>query len=125
MSFFISEALAEAAPVATQPGIEGMLFPLGILLFFYMLFLRPQAKRAKEKKQMIESLAKGAEVVTSGGILGKVADVDDNFVKIEISENIFIQVQRHNIENIMPKGTFKTLHKKVSTTPIQLNKNVI
>ena len=123
MSFFISEALAEAAPVAAQPGIEGMLFPLGILLFFYMLFLRPQAKRAKEKKQMIESLTKGAEVVTSGGILGKVADVDDNFVKIEISENIFIQVQRHNIENMMPKGTFKTLHKKVTTTPT-LIKNV-
>jgi preprotein translocase subunit YajC len=52
-----------------------------------------------------------------------VADVDDNFVKIEISENIFIQVQRHNIENMMPKGTFKTLHKKVTTTPT-LIKNV-
>mgnify|MGYP000674521472 CR=1 FL=1 len=114
MSFFISDALAEGgAAAAQQPGIEGMLFPLGILAFFYILFLRPQAKRAKEKKQMVESLVKGVEVVTSGGILGKVADVDDNFVKIEISDNTFIQVQRHSIESMMPKGTYKAVHKKV------------
>ncbi|MCX7076975.1 MAG: preprotein translocase subunit YajC [Methylococcales bacterium] len=114
MSFFISDALAEGgAAAAQQPGIEGMLFPLGILAFFYILFLRPQAKRTKEKKQMVESLVKGVEVVTSGGILGKVADVDDNFVKIEISDNTFIQVQRHSIESMMPKGTFKAMHKKV------------
>lgn len=113
MSFFISDALAEGgAAAAQQPGLEGMLFPLAILAFFYVLFLRPQAKRAKEKKQMVESLAKGSEVVTSGGILGRVTDIDDNFVKIEISENIFIQVQRHNIESMMPKGTFKAMHKK-------------
>jgi preprotein translocase subunit YajC len=113
MSFFISDALAEAAPVAQQPGIEGMLLPLGVLLFFYFLFLRPQSKRAKEKKDMIASLKKGAEVVTSGGILGKVADMDDNFVKIEISDNIFIQVQRQGVENIMPKGTYKAVTKKI------------
>lgn len=115
MSFFISDAFAEGgAASAQQPGLEGMLFPLAILAFFYILFLRPQAKRAKEKKLMVENLAKGIEVVTSGGILGKVVDVDDNFVKIEISENIFIQVQRHNIESLMPKGTFKAMHKKVA-----------
>lgn len=115
MSFFISDALAEGGAVAAQqPGFEGMLFPLAILVFFYVLFLRPQAKRAKEKKQMIETLTKGSEVVTSGGILGKVAEVDDNFVKIEISENTFIQVQRHNIESMMPKGTFKAMHKKAA-----------
>lgn len=115
MSFFISDAFAEGgAAAAQQPGLEGMLFPLAILAFFYILFLRPQAKRAKEKKQMVENLAKGTEVVTSGGILGRVADVDDNFVKIEISENTFIQVQRHNIESLMPKGTFKAMHKKAA-----------
>jgi len=112
MSFFISDAVA-AAPAAGQPGIEGMLFPLGILVFFYFLFLRPQAKRAKEKKQMIAAIAKGAEVVTSGGILGKVADMDDNFVKIEIADNTFIQVQRHSIESMMPKGTYKAVTKKI------------
>ena len=111
MSFFISDALA-AAPAATQPGIEGMLFPLGILVFFYFLFLRPQSKRAKDKKQMIALMTKGAEVVTSGGILGKVADLDDNFVKLEICDNTYIQVQRQSIESMMPKGTFKAITKK-------------
>ena len=112
MSFFISDALAEAPAAAQQPGIEGMLFPLGILVFFYFLFLRPQSKKTKEQKQMLAALTKGAEVVTTGGILGKVADLDENFVKIEISDNTFIQVQRHAIASLMPKGTFKTITKK-------------
>ena len=112
MSFFISDALA-AAPAAQQPGLEGMLFPLGILAFFYFLFLRPQAKRTKEKKQMIAAIAKGVEVVTNGGILGKVADLDENFVKLEVSDNVFIQVQLQSIESMMPKGTYKAITKKV------------
>ncbi len=112
MSFLISDAVAAAAPAATQPGIEGLLFPLGILLFFYLLFLRPQSKRAKEQKEMLAALNKGSEVVTNGGILGKVADLDENFVRIEISDGVFIQVQRHAIANMMPKGTYKVLNKK-------------
>lgn len=112
MSFFISDAMAQAAPAVQQPGFEGMLFPLAILIFFYFLFIRPQSKRNKEQKQMLAALSKGAEVVTTGGILGKVAELDDNFVKLEVAENSFIQVQRHAIANMMPKGTFKTLNKK-------------
>jgi preprotein translocase subunit YajC len=118
MSFFISDAMAAAQPATQAPGIEGMLFPLGILLFFYFMFLRPQSKRAKEKKEMLAKMQKGAEVVTSGGILGKVVDLDDNFVKIEVSENIFIQVQRQSVENIMPKGTYKAVTKKISTNKV-------
>ena len=114
MSFFISDAMAQAAPTASQPGFEGMLFPLGILIFFYFLFIRPQSKRNKEQKQMLAALNKGSEVVTTGGILGKVADLDDNFVKLEVADNYFIQVQRHAIANMMPKGTYKTLNKKSS-----------
>ncbi|MGZ8191203.1 MAG: preprotein translocase subunit YajC [Methylococcaceae bacterium] len=113
MSFFISDAVAAAAPAAQQPGIEGMLFPVGILVFFYFLFLRPQSKRAKEKKEMIAAMTKGAEVVTTGGILGKVVDMDDNFLKLEICDNTFIQVQRQSIESMMPKGTYKAITKKV------------
>ncbi|PKM12736.1 MAG: preprotein translocase subunit YajC [Gammaproteobacteria bacterium HGW-Gammaproteobacteria-3] len=112
MSFFISDAFAQAAPAAQQPGIEGMLFPLGILVFFYFLFLRPQSKRAKEQKQMVASLTKGVEVVTTGGVLGKIADLDENFVKLEVGENTFLQVQRHAIANLMPKGTYKAIAKK-------------
>lgn len=114
MSFFISDAAAAAAPAAQSPGIEGMLFPLGVLAFFYFLFLRPQSKRTKEKKEMIAAITKGAEVVTSGGILGKVIDMDDNFVKLEICDNTFIQVQRQSIETMMPKGTYKAITKKVA-----------
>jgi preprotein translocase subunit YajC len=116
MSFFISDALA-AAPAAQSPGMEGLLFPAGILVFFYFLFLRPQAQRAKEKKQMIAAMGKGVEVVTSGGILGKVVDLDDNFVKLEVGDNIFIQVQRQSIESMMPKGTYKAVTKKSSQSP--------
>jgi preprotein translocase subunit YajC len=115
MSFFISEAIAEAAAPASQPGIEGMVFPLAILAFFYFMFIRPQSKRTKEQKAMLTALKKGTEVVTSGGILGKVAEVDDNFVKLEIAENNFIQVQRHAVANMMPKGTYKAVGKKSST----------
>ena len=72
MSFFISDAAAQAAPAASQPGVEGLLFPLAILVFFYFLFIRPQSKRNKEQKEMLNALSKGIEVVTSGGLLGKV-----------------------------------------------------
>ena len=112
MSFFISDAMAQAAPAAQQPGIEGLLFPLAILVFFYFLFIRPQSKRNKEQKAMLAALSKGAEVVTSGGLLGKVVEVDDNFVKLEICENTFVQVQRHGITTMMPKGTYKAVNKK-------------
>ena len=113
MSFFISDALA-AAPAAQSPGMEGLLFPVAILVFFYFLFLRPQAQRSKEKKQMLAALGKGTEIVTSGGILGKVVDLDDNFVKLEVGDNLFIQVQRQSIETMMPKGTYKAVTKKAS-----------
>ncbi|MCX7088696.1 MAG: preprotein translocase subunit YajC [Methylococcales bacterium] len=115
MSFFISDAVAAAAPTAAQPGIEGMLFPLGILLFFYLLFLRPQSKRAKEQKDMLTALSKGAEVVTTGGVLGKVVEVDANFVCLEVADGVLVQVQRHAIATLMPKGTYKTLNKKPKT----------
>ncbi len=113
MGFFISDAMAQAAPAAQQPGIEGLLFPLAILVFFYFLFIRPQAKRSKEQKQMLKELSKGTEVVTNGGVLGKVAEIDDNFVKLEVADNTFLQVQRHAIANMMPKGTYKTVGKKL------------
>ena len=113
MSFFISDAVAQAAtPAVQQPGMEGMLFPLAILVFFYFLFIRPQSKRTKEQKQMLAALAKGSEVATAGGIVGKVVEMDDNFVKLEVCDNCFIMVQRHAIANMMPKGTYKALTKK-------------
>ncbi|OQK16120.1 preprotein translocase subunit YajC [Methyloprofundus sedimenti] len=116
MSFLISDAVAEAAPaVAQQPGWEGMMFPIGILVFFYFLFLRPQHKRTKEHKKMLEQMQPGAEVVTGGGVLGKVVSLDENFVQVEIATDVVIQVQRHQIGSLMPKGTYKVQMKKAKS----------
>ena len=112
MSFFISDALAEAGAAAPQPGWEGFLFPVGILVFFYFMFLRPQHKRTKEHKSMLEEMTPGAEVVTGGGLLGKVVSLDENFVQVEVANNVVLQVQRHQISSLLPKGTYKVQMKK-------------
>ncbi|MGH8559935.1 MAG: preprotein translocase subunit YajC [Methylococcales bacterium] len=111
MGFLISNAYAASAE---DPAIAGLLFPVAILLVFYFLFIRPQQKRAKEHKNLVSSLNRGAEVVTNGGLLGKVVDLDENFVRIEVNENTFVQVQRNAIASLMPKGTYKNTLKKIN-----------
>ena len=108
MSFFISDALAAAAP-AQQPDPVMQFLPL-LLIFvvFYFLLIRPQSKRAKEQKAMIEALSKGDEVVTNGGLLGRITQVDENFVTLKVADNVEVKVQRQAIANLMPKGTTKT-----------------
>ena len=108
MSFFISDAMAEAAP-ASQGGdpITALLFPLGLIFLFYFFLIRPQSKRAKEHRSMVEALSKGDEVVTQGGILGKIINVGENFVSVEIADNITITIQKGSIGALMPKGTIK------------------
>lgn len=112
MSFLIQDALADGAPAAAAAAGNGFasLIPL-ILLFvvFYFLLIRPQNKRMKEHKQMLDALAKGDEVVTNGGVLGKITNLGDNFVTIEIALNVEVKVQRQAIAAVMPKGTIKTL----------------
>jgi preprotein translocase subunit YajC len=110
---FISNAYAQAAPAAANAGLMGNLstfLPL-ILMFvvMYFLMIRPQQKRAKEQKQMMDALAKGDEVVTAGGILGKVSKVNDTYVTIEVAANTEIVVQKHSITTLLPKGTLKSL----------------
>ncbi|MCW8853071.1 MAG: preprotein translocase subunit YajC [Gammaproteobacteria bacterium] len=110
MSFFISDALAEAAPAAQQGDpITALLFPIGLIFLFYFFLIRPQSKRAKEHKAMTEALSKGDEVVTQGGILGKITAVHENFVSIEISPDTVINVQKHSVGALMPKGTIKEM----------------
>ena len=111
MSFLISDALAQAAPTAQDPGIAGLIFPLAILAIFFFLFVWPQHKRSREHKKLVEALTKGSEVVTTGGLLGKVVDLDDNFVQLEVTENVHVHVQRHAIASLMPKGTYKAKKK--------------
>lgn len=109
MSFFISDAWAEAAPAAAQDaGLLGFVPIIIIFVIFYFLLMRPQMKRAKEHRKLVDSLAKNDEVVTSGGILGKVTDVDASFVTVEIAEGVRIKVQKTAVSSVLPKGTVKS-----------------
>ena len=110
MSFFISDALAENGATAAAPGagesLLGMLPLIVIFVIFYFLLIRPQVKRAKEHKKLTESVAKGDEIVTGGGLLGKVVDVNENFVTLEIANNVNVKIQRHSVAALVPKGTY-------------------
>ncbi len=109
---FISEAFAQAAPAATASdspfGSLGTMLPL-VLMFvvLYFVMIRPQMKRQKEHKTMVEALAKGDEVVTSGGLLGKISKIGESFLTVEIANGVEIQVQRAAVVQVLPKGTVK------------------
>ena len=106
MEFLINSAWAQAG------GAQGFsllnVLPLIIIfVLFYFLLIRPQSKRQKEHKQMIASLESGAEVVTGGGLLGKITDVGQNFVTIEVTKGISLKVQKDTISRLLPRGTVK------------------
>jgi len=109
MSFLIEDALAEGGAAAAQaPDLISQLMVFGgIFLIFYLLFTRPQNKKMKEHKAMVEALAKGDEVVTNGGVLGKVIGLHDSFVTIEVSQDVNLNIQRSAVAAIQPKGTIK------------------
>ncbi|CAG4971280.1 preprotein translocase subunit YajC [Novilysobacter luteus] len=98
------------AQTAAQPGGFGMslLFPILLIGVMYFLMIRPQMKRAKEHKAMLEKLSRGDEVLTNGGIAGTVVDLGDNFLTVEIADNVRIRVQKGAIGNVLPKGTLKS-----------------
>ncbi len=106
MDFLISSAYAQDA---AQPGGLGSFIPL-IIIFavFYFLLIRPQMKRAKEHRNLVANLGKGDEVTTNGGLLGKIVDIDDSFVTLELAENVRVKLQRQAVASVMPKGTLKS-----------------
>lgn len=106
MSFFISDAWA-AAPQGQPDPLMSFLPLILIFVVFYFLLIRPQTKRAKEHKKMVEGLAKGDEVVTNGGLLGRITKVGENFVDLQVADNVVVRVQRQSIATLMPKGTTK------------------
>lgn len=109
MSFLISDAMAQAAPAAEQAPAWAGLLPMVILfVVFYFLLIRPQQKKAKEHRVMVEGLSKGDEAVTAGGILGKIRKVDENFVELEVADGVTLTIQRQQIGQLMPKGTMKS-----------------
>ena len=111
MSFLISDAWAQQAPAAAPPGGGAMswIFLIGMFAVMYLFLIRPQVKRQKEHKKMVEALSKGDEVVTNGGLLGKVTALGDNFIQIEVAEGTEVKVQRQAVAAVMPKGTLKSL----------------
>jgi preprotein translocase subunit YajC len=108
MEWLIPSAWAQAAGGA-QPNAFVQLLPL-VLIFvvFYFLLIRPQAKRAKEHKSMVSALAVGDEVVTSGGILGRITEAGEQYLTVEVADGVRVKVQRHTVGAILPKGTYKS-----------------
>jgi preprotein translocase subunit YajC len=110
---FISEAFAQAAPAATAAAespmgsFMGMLPILLMFVVLYFVMIRPQMKRQKETKAMIEALAKGDEVILAGGLLGKVSKLGETIMHIEVANGVEVQVQRSAVVQVLPKGTFK------------------
>ncbi len=112
MSFLLSEAYAAdsaPAPAAAPDPLMSFLPLILIFVVFYFFLIRPQTKRAKEHKKMLEGLAKGDEIVTNGGLLGRITELGDHFVAVEVAANVQVKVQRQAIANLMPKGTAKGL----------------
>lgn len=108
MDFPISAAWAQGGQA--EPGGMGLLvWTLLFIALMYFILIRPQMKRAKEHRQMIEALAKGDEVVTNGGLLGRIKEIGDNFIVLEVAKDIEVKIQKHAVSATMPKGTMKTL----------------
>lgn len=107
MDWLISSAYAQAAGAAQPNPLVQMLPLVLIFVVFYFLLIRPQSKRAKEHKAMVAALAAGDEVVTSGGILGRIVEAGEQFVTVEIAPGVQVKVQRQTVSQVVPKGTLK------------------
>jgi len=105
---FISSAYAQAATGgSTQDTLMGMLPLVLMFVVLYFVMIRPQLKRQKEHKAMVEALAKGDEVVTAGGFLGKVTKIGETYVGVELADGVEVQMQRSAVVQVLPKGTIK------------------
>jgi len=115
MNFLFSDVLASEVMAAEAGASQGgdpwqsiiMLVVFGLI--FYFMLIRPQSKRAKEHKTMVEALQKGDEVVTNGGILGKITKVGDSFITVKVADDVEINLQRHAVSSALPKGTIKSI----------------
>ena len=106
MDFLIANAYAQDA--APKSGLAGFLPLILIFVVFYFMLIRPQMKRAKEHRKMVSELSKGDEVVTNGGLLGKITDISDSFVTLQLADNVTIKLQRQAVASVMPKGTMNS-----------------
>lgn len=115
LDFFIANAHADAlSSIAGSPGQPGggysfMIMFVVFFIFIYFAIWRPQNKRAKEQKNLLSSLAKGDEVVTAGGLLGRISKVNEQYITLAVANNVEIVMQKMSVVSVMPKGTLKTL----------------
>ena len=108
MNLLIPDAMAQAAGAPTGGSPMSMFIMMGLfVVVFYFLLIRPQQKKQKEHQAMLGKLAAGDEVVTAGGILGRIVEVGDQFLTLEIADNVRIKVQRFQVTTLVPKGTLK------------------
>jgi preprotein translocase subunit YajC len=108
MDWLISTASAQGTGAAGPAGMGTLLLPIIMIVVFYFLLIRPQTKRAKEHRAMVAALEVGAEIATSGGIIGKVTEVSEQFLTVEIAPGVNVKVQRHTVAQVLPKGTLKS-----------------
>ena len=109
MNFPISIVAAQAAPAGAAGGGFSMIIMMVVVFgAMYFMMIRPQMKRQKEHRTMVTALAKGDEVVTNGGIAGRVDDVGDTFITVEIAPNVKIKLQKSAVQQVLPKGTLKS-----------------
>ena len=109
MNALINDAWAQAAPAAPPGGqLQFVLLLVAFVGLFYFMLIRPQQKRAREHQALVSKLAAGDEVVTAGGLLGRVTDVGDTFVTLEVADGVRVKVQKVQITQLMPKGTLKS-----------------
>lgn len=107
MDLFVTTAWAQDAGAASGSSWMQLLPLVLIFVVFYFLLIRPQTKRAKEHKEMVGKLQSGDEVVTNGGLLGRITEVGDHFVALEVASGVVIKVQKFQVAQLMPKGTVK------------------
>lgn len=107
LDFFINSAWA--APAQQEAGLASFLPLIILFVIFYFFLIRPQLKQAKQHKQLVSGLAKGDEIATNGGLLGKITELGDNFIVVEIAKETEVKIQRQSVSVVLPKGTLKTL----------------
>lgn len=109
LDLLIAPAHAQAAPAGGAGGMMGsLLFPIVLIAIMYFLMIRPQMKRAKEHRGMLEKLSVGDEVITNGGIAGTVRSIGESFVNVEVASGVELRIQKGAVANVLPKGTLKS-----------------
>lgn len=108
LDFFISPAAAQSVAAPAAGGFGPLIMIAVMFVVMWFLMIRPQMKRQKEHRELISKLSKGDEIITSGGIAGRVDDLGDNFITVEIADNTKIKLQRNAITAVLPKGTLKS-----------------